>query len=166
MLRLFFIRSKLTPPSAYPEQKPAEPESGGSAKATERRPKARGIEAEMSGGREKSAGQSGSFAGWNARRRCARARKENSMLYKLARMCYFQCMESYQRTHSCGELTAADVGKKVILNGWVFKLRNHGGLFFINLRDRFGVTQTVIDDSAPERLRGTAASGCGEQRLR
>ena len=61
-------------------------------------------------------------------------------------------------THSCGELTAADVGKKVILNGWVFKLRNHGGLFFINLRDRFGVTQTVIDDGAPERLRGTAAS--------
>ena len=62
MLRLFFIRSKLTPPSAYPEQKPAEPESGGSAKETERRPKARGIEAEMSGGREKSVGQSGSFA--------------------------------------------------------------------------------------------------------
>ena len=156
MLRLFFIRSKLTPPSAYPEQKPAEPESGGSAKETERRPKARGIEAEMSGRRKGGAGQSGSFAGWKSReaancsgkpgahRRCARARKENSMLYKLARMCYF--------------LTAADIGKKVILNGWVFKLRNHGGLFFINLRDRFGVTQTVIDDGAPERLRGTAAS--------
>ena len=62
MLRLFFIRSKLTPPAAYPEQKPAEPESGGSAKETERRPKARGIEAEMSGRREKSVGQSGSFA--------------------------------------------------------------------------------------------------------
>ena len=125
----------------------------------------------MSGRRKGGTGQSGSFAGWKSqeaancsgkpgarRLRRARARNENLPLYKLARMCYFQCMESYQRTHSCGELTAADIGKKVILNGWVFKLRNHGGLFFINLRDRFGVTQTVIDDSAPERLRGTAAS--------
>ena len=52
------------------------------------------------------------------------------------------------RTTTCGELTAADVGSDVILTGWVNRRRDHGKLIFIDLRDRFGLTQLVID---PER---------------
>ncbi|MFH1374202.1 MAG: aspartate--tRNA ligase [bacterium] len=50
-----------------------------------------------------------------------------------------------KRTHTCGQLRQADVGTKVRLNGWVNSYRNLGGLFFIDLRDRYGLTQVVID---------------------
>ena len=66
-------------------------------------------------------------------------------------------MDSYQRTHSCGELNAAFAGRQVILNGWVFKLRNHGGVFFVNLRDRYGITQVIIDEKASPELQSAAA---------
>ncbi len=55
----------------------------------------------------------------------------------------------YKRTHMCGVLTAADTGKEVVLNGWVAKARDKGGLVFIDLRDKTGITQIICDDDTP-----------------
>ncbi|WP_119305255.1 aspartate--tRNA ligase [Blattabacterium cuenoti] len=48
------------------------------------------------------------------------------------------------RTHNCGELRKKDLGKEVILSGWIQKIRNLGSLFFIDIRDYFGITQLII----------------------
>lgn len=66
-------------------------------------------------------------------------------------------MEKMKRTATCGELTKSDATKQVTLNGWVFRSRNHGGIIFINLRDRYGVTQVVVDDDASTELKAVAA---------
>ncbi len=66
-------------------------------------------------------------------------------------------MEYQKRTATCGELTAADAGKNVVLNGWVHRKRDHGGISFVNLRDRYGITQVVVDSDASETLKSTAA---------
>jgi aspartyl-tRNA synthetase len=56
-----------------------------------------------------------------------------------------------KRTHTCGQLTANDLGKEVVLYGWVHNRRDHGGAVFIDLRDREGVTQVVFEeDVRPE----------------
>ena len=53
------------------------------------------------------------------------------------------------RSHTCGALSAGDAGNGVRLSGWVHRVRDHGGLLFIDLRDHYGITQCVIDpDSA------------------
>ena len=62
-----------------------------------------------------------------------------------------------QRTVTCGQLRRADEGKTVVLNGWVHRDRNHGALHFINLRDRYGMTQVVVDDDATEELQKAAS---------
>ena len=62
------------------------------------------------------------------------------------------------RTHTCGELRLADKGKKVTLAGWVQKSRKLGGMTFIDLRDRYGITQLVVEADAREDLVQTAAS--------
>ncbi|MBI9101126.1 MAG: aspartate--tRNA ligase [Spirochaetales bacterium] len=67
-------------------------------------------------------------------------------------------MEIMKRTHTCGSLTAADDGKTVILNGWVHRNRDHGGIHFINLRDRYGITQIVVGPDAEPELEKIAGS--------
>ncbi len=67
-------------------------------------------------------------------------------------------MEKMKRTVTCGELTAKNDGQTVILNGWVHRNRDHGGIHFINLRDRYGETQIVVDEDAPAELRQIAGN--------
>ena len=50
------------------------------------------------------------------------------------------------RTHNCGELRSKNVGQTVKIAGWVQKIRNLGGMIFIDLRDEFGITQIVVND--------------------
>ena len=56
-------------------------------------------------------------------------------------------MKTLQRSHTCGELTAQNIGNQVVLNGWVGPRRDLGGLIFIDLRDRYGVTQIVFTET-------------------
>ncbi len=60
-------------------------------------------------------------------------------------------MENMKRSVTCGALRGADAGKVVTLNGWVHRHRDHGGIRFFDVRDRYGVTQVVVDaDAAPD----------------
>ncbi|MDR2425016.1 MAG: aspartate--tRNA ligase [Prevotellaceae bacterium] len=56
------------------------------------------------------------------------------------------------RTHDCGELRISNQGQKARLAGWVQRLRKLGGMTFIDLRDRYGITQLTIDEKAPKEL--------------
>jgi len=63
-----------------------------------------------------------------------------------------------KRTATCGGLTKADDKKAVVLNGWVHRHRDHGMIHFINLRDRYGITQVIVDDDSSKELQQAALS--------
>ena len=63
-----------------------------------------------------------------------------------------------RRTHNCGQLRASDDGRKVVLMGWVYRRRDLGGVIFIHLRDREGVTQIVFRAESDAALHGRAES--------
>ena len=63
------------------------------------------------------------------------------------------------RSHTCAALRKSDVGSAVRLSGWVHRVRDHGGLLFLDLRDHYGITQIVADPDSPafreaEKVRG------------
>lgn len=60
------------------------------------------------------------------------------------------------RTHTCGQLRLENVNEKVCLSGWVQKIRNLGAMSFIDLRDRYGITQLVVEESATAEIKDKA----------
>lgn len=66
-------------------------------------------------------------------------------------------LEVYYRTHTCGELNTDNVGQQVALAGWVNRRRDHGGLIFLDIRDRYGITQVICDpERSPEAHRAAS----------
>jgi len=65
-------------------------------------------------------------------------------------------LEALRRTHNCCQLTAKDIGREVVLMGWVLRRRDHGGVIFIDLRDREGITQVVFNPSISPDIHGQA----------
>ena len=62
------------------------------------------------------------------------------------------------RTNTCGELRLENLSQQVTLAGWVQKVRNLGAMTFIDLRDRYGITQLVVDDNSSEECKQIAQS--------
>ena len=56
-----------------------------------------------------------------------------------------------KRTHMCGELNSAHIGQEVVLNGWIQRRRNLGGLIFCDLRDKTGIVLIVFNQDVPQK---------------
>ncbi len=69
---------------------------------------------------------------------------------------------NFKRTHRCGELRASNAGQTVNVMGWVHRRRDHGGLIFIDLRDRSGLIQVVVDPQAAPEAHAVADQARGE----
>ena len=75
-------------------------------------------------------------------------------------------MHAY-RSHTCGALRKDQAGEDVRLSGWVHRVRDHGGLLFIDLRDHYGMTQVVADPDSPAfKVAETPARRMGDPRRR
>lgn len=55
-------------------------------------------------------------------------------------------LENKYRTHTCGQLTKENIGEEVVISGWIHRIRDHGGITFVDLRDQYGMTQVVVSD--------------------
>ncbi|HMN31308.1 MAG TPA: OB-fold nucleic acid binding domain-containing protein, partial [Caldilineaceae bacterium] len=66
------------------------------------------------------------------------------------------------KTHTCGELTLHHVGQRVTLAGWLNRRRDHGGVIFLDLRDRFGLTQVTVDSATTPQAHEVAAGARSE----
>ena len=69
-------------------------------------------------------------------------------------------MSFAQRTHTCGEPRAADAGQQIVLNGWAHRVRDLGGVCFIDLRDRTGIVQLVLDPASLPNLTEIRSETC------
>src|SRR6266702_2165896 len=69
---------------------------------------------------------------------------------------------SLQRTHMCGQLRAEQDGQPVVLMGWVNRRRDHGNLIFLDVRDRTGITQVVLDKEVSNEAHAKAEAALSE----
>src|ERR1700744_4608808 len=91
------------------------------------------------------------WRGESSRRRCLQLRNNQHWDFDL-----LDFLGTLTRTHTCGELRASDAGKSVVLLGWGNRRRGHRNLIFLDLRDRYGISQVVLDKDLGEAAHAKA----------